>query len=380
MTYPASAPPPYAGRDLRPTVKHPLMGARLSTLIRAFARNGPVAPAHAGLAAVMVLSAAARGPFRVWDRVRFARLRRSRPRPEPPLFVIGHWRTGTTHLHNLLGRSPAFGHISPIASGLPNEILTLGTWLRPLLEKALPTDRHVDRVSVTPTSPQEDEIPLATMQPLSVFHALYFPKRFREQIDRGVFFDGASEAEIARWAHLAQDFSEKIAVHQDARRLVIKNPVYTARIARLREIWSGAQFAHIRRNPYEVFVSTRHYFRKLMPELALQAFDTVDIEDFVLTTFARVMAAYEEQSRDVPADQLIEVSYERLKRTPIEVLADIHAHLALPDWEAARPRIAAYLEATGGYRTNAYEISASDRAKVDAHWADAVAAWERLPR
>src|SRR5271165_7119907 len=23
-------------------------------------------------------------------------------RPEPPLFVLGHWRSGTTHLHNLL--------------------------------------------------------------------------------------------------------------------------------------------------------------------------------------------------------------------------------------------------------------------------------------
>ena len=380
MTEPASAPPPYAGRDLRPTVKHPLMGARLTTLIRAFARNGPVERAHAGLAAVMILSAAVRGPFAVWDRVRFARLRRSRPQPEPPLFIIGHWRTGTTHLHNLLGRSQAFGHISPIASGLPNEILTLGTWLRPLLERALPKDRHVDRVAVTPTSPQEDEIPLATMQPLSVFHALYFPKRFQELIDRGVFFDGASEAEIARWARLARDFAEKIAIHQDARRLIIKNPVYTARIARLREIWPEAQFVHIRRNPYEVFVSTRHYFRKLMPEVALQAYDAVDVEAFVLTTFSRVMAAFEAESRDVPAGRLIEVSYDRLKRAPMEVLAEIHGHLRLPGWEAARPRIAAYLDSIGDYRTNAYEITPSDRAKVDANWAEAVAAWERTPR
>lgn len=380
MTLDASAPALVVDRGPRPSVKHPLMGAGLPTLARAFVRNGSVAPAHLGLAALMILSAAARAPFSVWDRVRFARLRRSRPRPEPPLLVVGHWRTGTTHLHNLLGLSPAFGHISPIASGLPNEILSLGTWLRPLLEKALPEDRHVDRVAVTPTSPQEDEIPLANMQPLSVFHALYFPKRFQEHIDRGVFFDGVSRAEVARWARLARDFADKIAIHQNARRLVIKNPVYTARIARVCEIWPEAPFVHIRRNPYEVFVSTRHYFRELLPELALQAYDTVDVEAFVLATFSRVMAAYEAESRHLPADRLIEVSYERLKRAPFEVLGDIHGHLGLPGWEAARPRIAAYLDTIGGYRPNAYAISAADRAKVDAHWGNAVAAWESMPR
>ena len=380
MTIEASAPVPVADRGPRPTLKHPLMGASLPVLVKALARNGAVAPAHWGLAAMMVLSAAARAPFGVLDRVRFARLRRSRPPAEPPLLVIGHWRTGTTHLHNLLGLSPAFGHISPIASGLPNEILTLGTWLRPLLEKALPEDRHVDRVAVTPTSPQEDEIPLANMQPLSVFHALYFPKRFQEQIDRGVFFDGVGGAETARWARLARDFADKIAIHQNVRRLVIKNPVYTARIARVRQIWPAAPFVHIRRNPYEVFVSTRHYFRKLLPELALQPFDTIDVEAFVLATFSRVMAAYEAESRDLPPDRIIDVSYERLKRAPFAVLSDIHAHLGLPGWEAAQPRIAAYLDTIGGYRPNAYTISAADRAKVDAHWGDAVAAWEDMPR
>ena len=117
-----------------------------------------------------------------------------------------------------------------------------------------------------------------------------------------------------------------------------------------------------------------------MPEIALQSYDAVDVEDFVLTTFSRVMAEYEAQSRHVPADRLIEVSYDRLTRAPIDVLAEIHRHLRLPGWDEARPRIAAYLEAIGGYRTNAYEVSASDRAKVDANWADAVAGWEKMPR
>lgn len=356
------------------------MGARLTTLLRVLRDYGPVAPEHRRLVAMMVLSAAARSPFRLWEAARFARLRRSRSPPEPPLFIIGHWRTGTTHLHGLMGCSPAFGHISPIASGLPDELLTLGTWLRPLLERALPEDREVDRVAVTPTSPQEDEIPLANLQNLSVFHAVYFPRHFQALIDRGVFLDGVGEPQIARWARLAKEFADKVAIHQGASRIVIKNPVYTGRLARLCGIWPGAQFIHIRRNPYEVFVSTRRYYRTLLPKLALQPFAEIDIDDFVLTTFTRLMDAFEAERGCLSARHLVEVSYERLCRDPVAVLADIHARLGLPAWEATRPRLAQYLATVDGYRTNADPISAIDRAKVDARWPDAVAAWERMAK
>ena len=89
--------------------------------------------------------------------------------------------------------------------------------MRPWLERALPEDRHVDRVAVRPSSPQEDEIPLANIQQLSVFHALYFPKRFQRHIDRGVFFDGCTAAEIATWCRSVRTFVAKIVLHQGKR-------------------------------------------------------------------------------------------------------------------------------------------------------------------
>jgi hypothetical protein len=357
--------------------QHPLMGARLTTLLRAFVENGFVDPMQLPLALLLVLSAAARLPFRALDQLQFARTRHAMA-PEPPVFIIGHWRTGTTHLHNLLARSPAFGHISPIASGLPDEILTLGTWFRGWLERALPEDRHVDRVAVRPDSPQEDEIPLASMQLLSVFHAIYFPKHFQRHIDRGVFLEGCAPAEIAAWRRLVQAFAAKIALHQGKPRLLIKNPVYTARIALLRAIWPEARFVHIRRNPYEVFVSTRHYFQQLLRHLALQRFDHVDVEGFVLDTFVRIMARYDADSAALPGDRLCEVTYEQLLRTPLAVLSEIHVRLVLPGWETAQPRIEAYLASIRDYRTNRYSISTADRHRVDAAWGAHVAYWQAM--
>lgn len=356
------------------------MGARLSVLLRAVSENGLPSNKHVPLFSLMMLSALGRSPVHMLERAKHKRVARAAPPLEAPVFVIGHWRSGTTHLHNVLGKSPAFGHISPLASGLPDEILTLGTWLAPTLEKALPEDRHVDKVAVTPDSPQEDEIPLANLQNLSVFQAVYFPKNFQESFDRGVFFDGCHEAEINRWATLAQTFAEKIALHQGKPLLLIKNPVYTARIKRLLAIWPKARFIHIRRNPYEVFVSTRNYYRKLLPELALQPFDHVDIDAFVLKTFIRLMDVYEVERTMLGEDQLVEVSYEQLIRDPMTVLKCLHDQLSLPDWGSAEPFMARYLSTIADYQTNATtNVDAEIQQIVDHAWGPHVAKWQALP-
>jgi hypothetical protein len=367
--------------DRRPVaqagIRHPLMGARLRTLAAAVAANGLPAPRALPLAALMGLSALARAPFGLVDALRMAGA--GGAAMAAPVFIVGHWRTGTTHLHNLMSRSPEFGQITPLASGLPDQILSLGTWLRPLLERALPEDRHVDRVAVDPDSPQEDEIPLANLQPLSVFQAVYFPRHFQRQVDRGVFFDGATPREIARWQRRARRFAEKIWLHQGRRTLLIKNPVYTARIRRLREIWPDARFVHIRRNPYVVFASTRHYYSRLLPDLALQRYEHIALDAFVLDTFTRVMARYREESAAVPPSQLVEVVYEDLDAAPIPTLARIFERLGLAGWDETRPRVEAYLERIRDYRKNAYSLSPEDIAKVEDAWGGYIRRWGYAP-
>lgn len=356
-------------------LKHPLMGARLGTLSAALRDAGPLDRGSRTVATLMLASALARLPFRPLEALQRARRSARAPAPEAPLFVIGHWRSGTTHLHNLLSCSPSFGHISPIASGLPDEVLTLGTWLQPSLERQLPDDRGVDRVAVRPDSPQEDEIPLANIQRLSIFHALYFPKRFHDHMRRGVYFEGCTSGEVERWQREVRAFAEKISLHQDRPRLVIKNPVYTARIALLRQIWPDAKFIHIRRNPYEVYVSTRSYFKKLLAQLALQRYDHIDLDEFVLTNFQDMMRRYEDQSGSLPPEDLIEVSYEELRERALTTLETIHRQLGLADWSATRPRVEAYLRSISGYRTNGYRVSSADAARVEKAWGEYLERW-----
>lgn len=361
-----------------PGARHPLLGADLGTLLGALRRYGPVAPRHRPLLALFGLVSLARLPFRTAERAFLARKGRRAPPPVDPLFIVGHWRSGTTHLHNLLARAlPEYGIITPLASGLPWELLTLATWLRPLLERALPEDRGVDGVPVEPDSPQEDEIPLASMQLLSPFHAVYFPRRFAEVFDRGVFFDGATHGEIRRWERRVRGFHRKVSIQQGTPRLLVKNPVYTARAGRLLQLWPGARFVHIYRNPWSVYASTVRYYRRLLPGLALQDPRGLDLESFVLERYPRLLDRWYEQSVQVPHARVTEVRFEELERDPPGVLERIRRDLGLSGWSAEGPR--RYLDSVAGYRKHPHSLPPGAIERVGTAWSRYIRRWGYEP-
>lgn len=354
--------------------QHPLMGASLKTLFGALHSQGGVPLRCWPHVLSFAASALARSPFAGLDRLRMQGVD-----PEEtvasPVFIVGYWRSGTTHLHNLLGCSPEFGIITPLASGLPGELLTLGTWLRPVLERALPEDREVDDVAVRPQSPQEDEIPVANMQPLSVFHALYFPGQFRCTFERGVFFADTTEREVERWKDRVRHFFAKVAVHQGTQPLLVKNPVYTARVGLLREMWPGARFIHIYRNPYVVYRSTTYYFEKMLSTLALQAYDVNDIEPVVLDAYPRMLDRLYRDVETLPDDQFAEVRFEDLEERPLDEVERLYRRLDLPGWERARPATERYLARVADYSKNTYTYDAAVRATVQDAWGRFVERW-----
>jgi len=351
---------------------HPLMGADPATLCGALVRNRGVSWKCALHALAFLGASLARSPITLLE---LAMMSGKAAEMKTPLFIVGHWRSGTTHLHNLVGRSQEFGIISPLAAGLPWETLTLATWLRPLLELALPKDRGVDRVAVTGGSPQEDEIPVASMQPYSVFHAIYFPRQFEKNFAEGVFFEGLSEEEIKRWGDKMRYFLRKVSRHQGGKRLLIKNPVYTARVRRIREIWPDAKFIHIYRNPYTVYASTVRYFKKLLPSLALQSYESLDVERLVLKTYPRMLDELYESTTGMGASQFAEVRFEELEQEPLKVLERLYKDLELEDWETSREATEAYLKSIDDYRKNQFTIAKEDQAAVDEHWGKYVKKW-----
>ena len=368
-----------AHRNRGPRLFHPLMGANLGTLMRVLKANGGVPPSRWPHAALAILAALGRWPFTAYESRRLAAWRREQGPTPAPVFIVGHWRSGTTHLYSLLARSPRFAYVPPLAVGLPWDFLVLGAALRPLLERALPANRFIDQVAVNPDSPQEDEIALANMQPLSFYHGLYFPRRFRENFEAGVFFDGCDDRAIDGWREAMELFMAKVGLQQPGRRVLIKNPVYTARVAMLRRMWPDARFIHIYRNPYVVFQSTRNFYRALFEELALQPAEQADVDSLILDSYPRMMNAVLEDTRTLPEDQFVELRFEDFEQHPLEEAERIYRTLGLPGFEDDRPAFEAYLSSTRGYRKNSYRFPPDDLQRVERHWGEFLRRWDYHP-
>ncbi|NER84554.1 MAG: sulfotransferase [Leptolyngbya sp. SIO1D8] len=360
-----------------PRLLHPLMGGNLRMLLAVLSRNGTGRyPLHLALILTVALL---RWPFSTYERWRVIQAPLPPEDQAPPVFIVGHWRSGTTFLYNVLSRAPQFAYVSPLATGLPWDFLTLGTLLRPILERALPEERFIDQVSVNPDSPQEDEIALASMQPISFYHGLYFPKHFVKNFNAGIFFEHCSQEDIEHWEWAMVHFCKKLQLQNPGQQLLIKNPVYTARVQQLRNLWPHAKFIHIYRNPYVVFQSTLNFYAKLFQELALQPFNQDLIPDIVLESYPKMMERLFRDTAKLPAQDFVELQFEAFEADPLGHLHRIYTQLELQGWEQAQPHFQQYLQAQRQYRKNRYAFPQDAIAQVQNHWQPFIDRWGYQP-
>lgn len=352
---------------------HPLCGANLGTLAAVAGRSGlPTRPAEG---ATIALSALARWPFSTAEKlIMETKLPKLEDMP-PPVFILGHWRSGTTHLYNIMCESGDWGFVPPIATGLPWDLFGLARAFKPLLEKALPEHRYIDNIPVTPTSPQEDEIAIANMSDVSFYHGIYFPKAFSENVRRGLFFEGCTTADIRSWRRQFSYFLRKLYLYQGERPLLIKNPVYTGRFEMLKEMFPDAKFIHIHRNPYDVFISMRNFYKKLLKEFALQGYEHVDIDETILAVYERMMNDYLRDAQGMAPDRLAELRYDELDADPLAAIAWVYEQLHLPGFDSARGKFEAYLASVAAFEKNKFDYSDEAAAKVEARLKPFIEKW-----
>ena len=359
---------------------HPLFGADIKTLAKLTLRSGGIKRGKRLLFLLIWLAAIGRFPFTLIEYL-IVLLRRGKTLPiAPPIFILGHWRSGTTHLYNVMSKADRFGYVSPFSAALPWDILVIGRLFAPILRKSLPSSRYIDNVSVDAISPQEDEIALANMTAISYYQALYFPKKFDDYFDEGTFFDDLTPHQLKGWEKTLRYLYLKLTLDQGGRQLLIKNPVYTARPGHLHEVYPQAKFIHIHRHPYKVFVSMRNFYEKLLKQLSFQDYDHVDIDALIFKTYRRMMSNLKEQTKDLSPAQYGEIKFDAFQAAPLEELSRIYTQMDLGDFDADKADFAVYLDSVKSYKKNKFELPDDLKSKIDENWGDLYADWGYAPK
>ena len=94
----------------------------------------------------------------------------------PPLFVLGHWRSGTTLLHELLILDERHTYPNTYECFAPHHFIWTEWFVPPLLRKLLPSTRPMDAMEAGWERPQEDEFALCNMGIPTPYLAWAFPR------------------------------------------------------------------------------------------------------------------------------------------------------------------------------------------------------------
>jgi hypothetical protein len=317
-------------------------------------------------AATITLASIQNTALGVCENLRFAR-RVRRTRIAAPLFILGIWRSGTTHLQNLFAQDDRFAYPNFCQVVYPHSFLSTERTHARFLRVFLPEQRLQDNVKLGVLEPQEEEYALCSLIGRSLLLSLAFPRR-AERYDRYVTLRGLSSDELTEWKSALTWFLKKLSFKY-GRPLVLKSPGHTCRISLLLELFPDAKFVHVHRNPYAVFQSTRHAVLRISPLIALQRPDYSNLNDRTLRQYQEVYDAFFQERGLIPKGHFHEVSFEGLEADPIGQVRGIYEALALPDFGHVEPALRAYHNTLAGYRKNTLpDLPADLRSRIATQW------------
>ena len=344
--------------------------ASLVALLRLAIRNGGVHPFRLHVLAIMALRYTLFEPLRLAERWRFDRAIADHTLEQDPIFILGHWRSGTSYLQTLLSDDPRFATSTLYRSIFADISGVSESWLKPAMNavaRTLGLTFSLQRLPLNLDIPAEADVALCSqLNGCSYTWGHIFPKRFDQWMKEGVLEPDPS------WLDPYDLFIRKLSRASGGRRLVIKSPGDTARIALLASRYPKALFIYIHRDPIAVFHSNLYFWQVILREYSLHKLIDPEVEDIIIRTYPKVLQCYLDQRELIPESRRFELSYEALRDAPREEVARLYAHFELgevPEMTSNLPH----------YTPQRYISSDDLEKRLREKWAIGFTEWGRHP-
>lgn len=332
---------------------HHLTGAPLDKILRLLRRNRIGLAALPRLLPILWVGAWTSYWARREEAVYGARLR-ALPPPRDPIIIVGHWRTGSTFLHQLLTLDPRLTAPTMLQCVLPSGFLVAGRYIEPILRRTLSPTRPMDQVRLAPDEPHEDEFALLRLIEHSPLERLIFPRSARYfLLDEEPRF--IREAESAAWSDALAGFVKKVGF-ATGKRVVLKNPFHSVRVSLLETLFPQARYIHIRRDPLAVIPSTQRMWAILGRSMTLGSWFGPPRLEEIIDVYKSMLAKLETDMAALPAGRCSEVRFEELEADPLRSLRTLYASLDLSFDPGHETRVRVFLDSLRGYRKNSYAL------------------------
>jgi hypothetical protein len=287
---------------------------------------------------------------------------------EPPVFIVGHWRSGTTFLHELMYLDERFVSPTTYQCFAPHHCLVSEWLIAGWLGWLLPKRRPMDNMAAGFDRPQEDEFALLTLGAPTPYIRMAFPNDpppYSEFLDMG----GCEAADLARFDEKMTHFVKLLQAAAVDKRVLLKSPPHTGRVETLARLFPGAKFIHIVRNPYSLYPSTMRLWQSLDEVQGLQMPKGKGLDEYVFDCLTRMYGGYETQRQKLDPASVVDLRYEDLIADPVGEVAKLYERLDLGDFELVRDKIAAFVGAQKDYKPNQHQMDEALKARIRERWA-----------
>jgi len=327
------------------------------TLMKLAFQHGGVHPSRIARFLISLIRLSLNYPMSLLERFYFSNQVHLIKIKEAPVFIIGHYRSGTSLMHKLLAADPRFRYISEYELLFPHHSVRVERFLKPMVQRLINAFQikhpNFNDYTINLNDPNEDEALLVSAgASWGGYWSFIFPSHSNEIVGRSVDF--INERDKILWRNSYLYFIKRLHWKKEGR-ILIKSPASTARIGALLDLFPDAKFIYMHRNPEEVSKSMAKIWRKeILKYFCLQKPHQSTIDGHIQATYHLLLDAYDRDKHLIPDGNLIEVQYEKFLANKFSTVELIYNAFNLSFNEAVKKSVYEKVQMQERYKASRY--------------------------
>jgi hypothetical protein len=299
-----------------------------------------------------------------------------------PVFILGHYRSGTTYLQKLMVSDHQFGFLTNYDSLFPNSNLLFGTRMQHLFQGIINFFKIKNpffhqRIVLLSEPDEEDNYLMNKGSVYSAYWGLIFPKCWLEWLNGSSQF--LNQEYCNGWKKEYLKTIKYATFKSKGKQLVLKSPPNTERIRLLLQLFPQAKFIYICRNPCHLYYSTKNMWeRAILKNYSLQQISDIELDKIIFEHFIYLTEQYQKEKVLIPNGNLVEITYEELRADSFRTIQKVYTELGLPDFELATKDLLHQLEMEKDYRTFEHQFCDSTFKRIEERWGKQIHQWNQL--